>query len=136
MYGRPDAPRAWYEQISNFIMNEMGYERSILDPALFVLRENGAPISMLVLHVDDLMIATNGCDTAEKTVDLLFNRFPFGEWSKVVDNPSGVTYCGKEVCVVQEEGEHVIVMKQKGSSMEGWRRFLFPPKERKPLTLV
>ena len=114
VYGRPDAPRAWYEQISSFIMNDMGYERSILDPALFVLRQNSEPVAMLVLHVDDLMVATNGSAFSEKTVDLLFNRFPFGEWSKVADSASGVTYCGKEIVVTKENGQDIILLKQKG----------------------
>ena len=115
VYGRPDAPRAWYEAISGFIMNDMGYERSILDPALFIHRDsNSNPDALLVLHVDDLMVATDGSVEVEKTVDMLFKRFPFGEWSLVKDNPNGVTYCGKEVNLKDDSGETVVYMKQKG----------------------
>ena len=115
VYGRPDAPRAWYNQISSFIMNNMGYERSILDPALFVLRgPNNEPKGMLVLHVDDLLVATDGSPEAEEGVKLLHERFPFGEWGLVKDQPSGITYCGKEVVVGLEEGKQVLQMRQRG----------------------
>lgn len=36
VYGRPDAPRAWYDALSEFIMSELHYERSLIDPALFI----------------------------------------------------------------------------------------------------
>lgn len=112
--GRPDAPRAWYNQISRFIMEEMQYERSILDPALFILRDkNSNPKAMLILRVDDLLVATDGTPEAESTVKLLYDRFPFGEWGFVHEG-SGISYCGKEVVVGDENGEKVIFMPQKG----------------------
>ena len=115
VYGRPDAPRAWYEQISKFIMSDMGYTRSVLDPAFFVHRDfKGKPDAMLVLHVDDLMVATNGNPQVEKTVELLHKRFPFGEWTKVKDAKEGINYCGKEIVLDTLDGEQVIRMRQRG----------------------
>lgn len=115
VYGRPDAPRAWYNALSGFIMTEMGFERSILDPALFIHRnERNEPDGLLVLHVDDLMIATDGNKLVEQTVDMLVHRFPFGEWGLVKDNASGVVYCGKEILIEDLQGEKVIKMRQRG----------------------
>lgn len=131
VYGRPDAPRAWYEQISKFIMGDMGFERSILDPALFVHRDGlGNPNGMLVLHVDDLMVATDGSEHIEQAVHRLFNRFPFGEWDLVKDCTHGVTYCGKEIRVGSDNGERTIVLGQKGFS-EGRLETVPIEKERK-----
>lgn len=45
---------------------------------------------------------------------LFCDRFPLGEWEYVEQQPYGVTYCGKEIRVEQEEGEKVIRMGQKG----------------------
>jgi hypothetical protein len=93
----------------------MGYERSILDPAMFVLRgKDHTPKGLLVLHVDDLMVATDGSTEAEAGIQKLYQRFPFGEWGLVKDNVGGVTYCGKEVVVDQCDGETVVLMRQKG----------------------
>lgn len=115
VYGRPDAPRAWYEQISSFIIDKMGFERSILDPAMFIHRKsNGEPDGMLVLHVDDLMVATDGNDVIEQKVKLLCDRFPFGEWEKVCETVSGINYCGKEIVVEKDSNERVIHMRQRG----------------------
>ena len=115
VYGRPDAPRAWYEQLSSFIMNDMGFERSIIDPAFFIHRnKNGEPNGLLVLHVDDLMVSTSGEKEVEEKVKLLCERFPFGEWENVKDKPGGTTYCGKEIVVEEHEGEEVIRLRQRG----------------------
>ena len=115
VYGRPDAPRAWYEALSGFIMNELGFEKSVLDPALFIHRNGfGVPNGMLVVHVDDLMVATNGDSEVEQMVGRLYERFPFGEWSTVKDQEEGITYCGKEIVVEREGDENVIRMRQRG----------------------
>ena len=87
VYGRPDAPRAWYEQISKFIMSDMGYTRSVLDPAFFVHRDfKGKPDAMLVLHVDDLMVATNGNPRLKRRLNCCINGFPSvnGQKSKML----------------------------------------------------
>ena len=90
VYGRPDAPRAWYNQISGFIMGEMGYERSILDPAMFVLRgKDHTPKGLLVLHVDDLMVATDGSTEAEAGIQNCIRGFLLGNGEKCVINLVG-----------------------------------------------
>ena len=35
VYGRPDAPRAWFNELSSVFINELHYEQSSLDQALF-----------------------------------------------------------------------------------------------------
>ena len=115
VYGRPDAPKAWYDQLAGFIVHEMGFEKSLIDPALFIHRGlDRKPDALVVLHVDDLMISTNGGAEVESMVSKLCERFPFGEWGKVCDQPGGVVYCGKEILVENEGGKRVIKMRQKG----------------------
>ena len=115
VYGRPDAPRAWYKQLSGFIMNDLGFTCSVLDPAFFILRNSKLePCAMIVLHVDDLMVSTDGSEHAEEQVKKLCARFPFGEWGLVEHTSGGVTYCGKEIVVEKEGNEKVIRMRQRG----------------------
>lgn len=131
VYGRPDAPRAWYEQLAGFITGEMGFQKSILDPALFVHRkEDGTPDGLIVLHVDDLMVATDGGETVENAVKLLCERFPFGEWGLVEKQAGGVTYCGKEIVVETKDDERVINLRQRGF-VEGRLESVPIPKERR-----
>ena len=113
VYGRPDAPRAWFDEFSKVLISELGFEKSCLDPSWFILRvRNHCPIAMLTLHVDDVMIAGDGSSYSESVIDRLHRRFPFGEWS-VVAKEGKVRYCGKEVCVEERNGSQCIVLKQK-----------------------
>ena len=113
VYGRPDAPRAWYESLASFITGDLGYEVSLLDPALFFRRNTqGEPTSIIVIHVDDLMIAGQNDPENEALVEKLRQRFPFGEWDKVMNKPSGITYCGKEIRLDDVDGERCIKMSQ------------------------
>ena len=34
VYGRPDAPRAWYEELSRILQEELGFIKSKVDPAI------------------------------------------------------------------------------------------------------
>ena len=113
VYGRPDAPRAWFDEFSKVLINELGFEKSYLDPSWFILRDsNHCPIAMLTLHVDDVMIVGDGSSYSESVIDRLHRRFPFGEWS-VVAKEGKVRHCGKEVCVEERNGSQCIVLKQK-----------------------
>ena len=99
VYGRPDAPRAWYDELARVLENELCFKRSAVDGALFHLRDpkSNAVCASLIVHVDDLMVAGNGSEYARKMIEKLHKRFPFGTWQKVADEEAGVTYCGKEI---------------------------------------
>ena len=130
VYGRPDAPRAWFEQLSGFIVDEMGYEMSLLDPAFFIRRDaEGKPTSLLIIHVDDLMVCTNGHDDEEAQVQKLLKRFPFGEWDQLKEVRS-VVYCGKEVVLDVQDGQEVIKLRQQGF-VEGRLELIPLSKERR-----
>ena len=80
VYGLPDAPRAWWEELSGF-MKEIGFQSSRVEPAFMVhYRENGSIGAIAIIHVDDLMVASDGSKEAEALVERLHKRYPFGEW--------------------------------------------------------
>ena len=68
VYGRPDAPRAWYDELARVLENELCFKRSAVDGALFHLRDpkSNAVCASLIVHVDDLMVAGNGSEYARK----------------------------------------------------------------------
>ena len=112
VYGLPDAPRAWYENLKNVLVNELSFEVSVIDPALFIHRDpQGKPDCLVTTHVDDLMIASSGEGHVEKMVDSLQNRFPFGEW-ECVEQKQQISYCGREISVEHEGDEKVIKVRQ------------------------
>ena len=115
VYGRPDAPRAWYEELARILTGELGFCKSYIDPAVFMLRDDqGMLIGVMVVHVDDLMCCHDGSEKAKQTADALAKRFPFGTWDRVADKASGVTYCGKEIRLQVSEGKPQIVLSQDG----------------------
>ena len=90
VFGLPDAPRAWWENLTGFLTEELEFVHSRMDQAFLVwyYPENekqstvrpgtGAPGSVgaiLVIHVDDLMIATDGTPRTEALVEQLRERF-------------------------------------------------------------
>ena len=58
LYGSKQAPRAWYERLSKFLM-ENGYTRGTVDKNLF-LKSKGKEIIIVQIYVDDIIFgATN-----------------------------------------------------------------------------
>ena len=61
VYGLPEAPRCWYNSLVKILVDELGFEKSVLDSSLFILRDdNGQVIALLTTHVDDIMVAGDG----------------------------------------------------------------------------
>ena len=115
VYGRPDAPRAWYEELARILCDELGFEKSFVDPAMFMLRNaSGKLMALMIVHVDDVMVCCDGSDHANQVIEKLHKRFPFGTWQRVCDQPSGINYCGKEIKVEEHNGERQIVLSQNG----------------------
>ncbi|CAE7631963.1 RE1 [Symbiodinium sp. CCMP2592] len=114
VYGRPDAPRAWYEELAKVLTQELGFSKSYIDPAVFMLRNpEGLLIGVMIIHVDDLMVCHDGSQQAMDAIERLRKRFPFGTWERVADKPQGVTYCGKEICL-RKDTQPYITLAQDG----------------------
>jgi hypothetical protein len=96
VYGLPGAPRAWYEELIE-ALSGMGLEVTRVDSAFLTFRRDGRLTAMLILHVDDLMLATDGSEGMRALTDKVKDRFPFGEWLKVADQPDGVPYTGRRI---------------------------------------
>ena len=113
VYGRPDAPRAWYDELSRILETELGFSKCQVDPAMFALRDSaGALRGLMIVHVDDVMIAHDGSTQGANMVEALCARFPFGTWMKVSEQQCGVSYCGKEIKLDSRDGEQCIVLTQ------------------------
>ena len=115
VYGRPDAPRAWYEELARVLTGELGFCKSCIDPAVFMLRDpKGILVGAMVVHVDDLMFCHDGSEMGKRVAEKLAKRFPFGTWDRVAEKPCGVTYCGKEIRLQSEAGREQVVLSQDG----------------------
>ena len=77
IYGLPDAPRAWWEELTGYLTS-LGYQHTRMDAAFLVwYHENGALGSIIVVHVDDLMITGDGIEVTETLIEKqVHKKFP------------------------------------------------------------
>lgn len=98
VYGLPDAPRAWFNAFVGFLTKVLELRQLKLDVAFFVGHdEHGRLNFVLIVHVDDCMLATDGSRIAEAKVAELRRKFPFGAWHEVGKEPNGAVYTGRRV---------------------------------------
>ena len=97
VYGLPDAPRAWWEEVTKFLRS-LGFQHSRMDVAFLVrYGDEGSLSAMIVLHVDDMMIAHDGSTTCKHMLEKIRNTYPMGEWTDVASQEAGVQYTGRTV---------------------------------------
>nr|GEU59825.1 putative ribonuclease H-like domain-containing protein [Tanacetum cinerariifolium] len=80
LYGLHQAPRAWYETLANYLL-ENGFHRGQIDQTLFIKKQKG-DILLLQIYVDDIIFgATNKdlCKSFEKLMKDKFQMSSMGE---------------------------------------------------------
>nr|GEZ86018.1 putative ribonuclease H-like domain-containing protein [Tanacetum cinerariifolium] len=80
LYGLHQAPRAWYETLANYLL-ENGFQRGKIDQTLFIKRQKG-DILLVQIYVDDIIFcATNKdlCKSFEKLMKDKFQMSSMGE---------------------------------------------------------
>ena len=119
--GRPDAPRAWYEELCRALQKEFGFERNSVDPAMFSLTDGNAVLrGIMIVHVDDVMMCDDGSVLGKEVEKKLYNRFQFGTWQRVAEQTSGVSYCGKEIRVARDESRKSLFPKSNRVELVFW----------------
>nr|GEX61371.1 ribonuclease H-like domain-containing protein [Tanacetum cinerariifolium] len=80
LYGLHQAPRAWYETLANYLL-ENGFHRGKIDQKLFIKKQKG-DILLVQIYVDDIIFgATNKdlCKSFEKLMKDKFQMSSMGE---------------------------------------------------------
>jgi len=95
VFGLPDAPRAWWVELSRTLREEFEFVPTQLDQAFFAWRPEGKLRMLLVVHVDDVMIVHDGSPQAKAHLARFETRYPFGDWQEGIKGP--VTYTGKTI---------------------------------------
>ena len=73
LYGLKQAPRAWFERLSQFLLQN-GFKCSKADSSLFVLHTHNT-ITLMLVYVDDIVLAGNNKLLLEKLISLLSKEF-------------------------------------------------------------
>lgn len=83
VYGLDDAPLRWFETVTSYLKKKLHMKRALLEPCVFTRHNLLGQLEVLILlEVDDFIVAT---DTAERMAEVraaLEERFLFGRWEE------------------------------------------------------
>nr|GEU75537.1 putative ribonuclease H-like domain-containing protein [Tanacetum cinerariifolium] len=73
LYGLDQAPRAWYETLANYLL-ENGFQRGKIDQTLFSKRQKG-DILLVQIYVDDIIFGVTNKDLCKSFEKLMKDKF-------------------------------------------------------------
>ena len=81
VYGLDDAPASWRLTVTEFLTQDCGFVRNLVEPCWFSKLDpkSGKPIAQILVEVDDFIIAAHPSYHA-KLKQVLTQRFHFGKW--------------------------------------------------------
>ncbi|KAJ9544926.1 hypothetical protein OSB04_024633 [Centaurea solstitialis] len=96
LYSLKQAPRAWYETLTNYLLG-VGYKKGTIDPTLF-LKKSGSDLIIVQIYVDDIIFASTKpemCQEFENTMKSQFKMSMMGELTfflglQVRQRPDGI----------------------------------------------
>ncbi|GJS59694.1 retrovirus-related pol polyprotein from transposon TNT 1-94 [Tanacetum coccineum] len=96
LYGLKEAPRAWYDTLSKFLLAQ-GFSKGVVDPTLFI-RKAGKHTLHVQIYVDDIIFALtdpNDCDRFSNEMSSKFQMSMMGQISfflslQISQNPRGI----------------------------------------------
>ncbi|GJZ20321.1 retrovirus-related pol polyprotein from transposon TNT 1-94 [Tanacetum coccineum] len=80
LYGLKQSPRAWYDELSNFLVSK-GFSKGFIDPTLFITK-HGEDILLVQIYVDDIIFCSTNPKLSkrfEKLRNSMFEMSMMGE---------------------------------------------------------
>ncbi|GJX03969.1 retrovirus-related pol polyprotein from transposon TNT 1-94 [Tanacetum coccineum] len=69
LYGFKQAPRAWYDLLSSFLLSQ-GFSKGTVNPTLFISRK-GKDILLVQIYVDDIIFASTTTELCDKFSEII-----------------------------------------------------------------
>nr|GEX50142.1 retrovirus-related Pol polyprotein from transposon TNT 1-94 [Tanacetum cinerariifolium] len=73
LYGLKEAPRAWYDELSNFLISN-GFSKGSIDPTLFITKHE-EDILLVQIYVDDIIFGFTNPKISKQFEKLMHNKF-------------------------------------------------------------
>nr|GEV93939.1 putative ribonuclease H-like domain-containing protein [Tanacetum cinerariifolium] len=73
LYGLHQAPRAWYETLANYLL-ENGFQKGKIDQTLFIKKQKG-DILLVQIYVDDIIFGATNKDLCKSFEKLMKDKF-------------------------------------------------------------
>nr|GEX20147.1 hypothetical protein [Tanacetum cinerariifolium] len=81
LYGLNQAPRAWYETLANYLL-ENGFQRGKIDQTLFIKKQKG-DIMLVHVYVDDIIFGSTNKDFCKAFEKLMKDKFQMSSMGKL-----------------------------------------------------
>nr|GEU93371.1 hypothetical protein [Tanacetum cinerariifolium] len=109
LYGLHQAPRAWYETLANYLL-ENGFQRGKIDQTLFIKKQKG-DILRVQVYVDDNIFDSTNKDLCKAFEKLMKDKFQMSHWKfGLTDGKSASTPIDTEKPLLKDpDGEDVDV---------------------------
>ena len=120
IYGLKQAPRAWWLMLHAFLRG-LGFVSNACDVCLYVLHLPGNMFVLLLLYVDDILLAASTPSLVDKYVRLIARKF------KVSSEGPLSTYLGFEI--IQDLAQHRVELNMNAYVEKMFKRFGVVPKQ-------
>nr|GFA84821.1 retrovirus-related Pol polyprotein from transposon TNT 1-94 [Tanacetum cinerariifolium] len=81
LYGLKQAPKAWYDELSTFLVSK-GFSNSSIDPTLFITKHRG-DILRVHIYVDDIIFGSTNPKLSKQFEKLMHNKFEMSMMSEL-----------------------------------------------------
>nr|GEU70596.1 hypothetical protein [Tanacetum cinerariifolium] len=81
LYGWKQAPRAWYDMLSSFLLSQ-DFSKGSVDPTLFI-RKNGNDLLLVQIYVDDIIFAASTLELCDLFANLMCSNFKMSMMGKI-----------------------------------------------------
>nr|GEV21004.1 putative ribonuclease H-like domain-containing protein [Tanacetum cinerariifolium] len=82
LYGLHQAPRAWYETLANYLL-ENGFQRGKIDQTLFIKKQKG-DILLVQVYVDDIIFGSTNKDLCKALEKLMKDKFQMSSMGELI----------------------------------------------------
>ncbi|OLQ04125.1 hypothetical protein AK812_SmicGene12846 [Symbiodinium microadriaticum] len=106
VYGLDDAPAAWRETVAQYLVQEAGFVRNLVEPCWFSKFEAASKkcIAQILVEVDDFIVSASSSEMPNLRGNLQ-SRFRFGKWEE-----GNAEYAGR---YIEDNGDHLAVSQEK-----------------------
>ncbi|GJU04201.1 retrovirus-related pol polyprotein from transposon TNT 1-94 [Tanacetum coccineum] len=73
LYELEKAPRAWYDELSNFLVSK-GFSKGSIDPTMFITK-HGEDILLVQIYVDDIIFGSTNLKLSKRFEKLMHSKF-------------------------------------------------------------
>ncbi|GJT34117.1 putative ribonuclease H-like domain-containing protein [Tanacetum coccineum] len=113
LYGLHQAPRAWYETLSSFLM-ENGFRRGTIDKTLFI-KKNKSDIMLVQVYVDDIIFGSTKKSMCTEFEECMHKRF---QMSSIADILKKFDFLSIRIATTPIESNKPLVKDEEGVDVD------------------